>query len=90
MADTENLAGNLAHTPEVDGAAPNTHPVPTHPSTVSDELAAGTVNLANVARTKIDPVRVGIMENPRISPEPSGARVRSFSPTGVHDTTGRE
>ncbi len=85
MADTENLAGNLAHTPEVDGAAPNTHPVPTRPSGLADELRAGTVNVAaQPAPTKITPASPA-MANPVISPEPSGATVRSFSPTGVHD-----
>ena len=90
MTDTENLAGNLAHTPEVDGAAPNLHPTPNRPSGLADELRAGTVNVAaQPAPIKIDPVRVGVMENPVVSPEPSGATVRSFSPTGVHDTDGR-
>ena len=86
MADESNAA----HVPGMGTSPINTHPVPTRPSGLADELAAGTVKLPNVAPTKIDPVRVGVMANPVISPEPSGATVRSFSPTGVHDTTGRE
>jgi len=91
MADTENLAGNLAHTPEVDGAPPNTHGTPTRPSTVAAELAAGLSphQHPTLIPPKIDPVRVGIMSNPVVSSEPSGATVRSFSPRGVHDVNSR-
>ena len=88
MAD--QIPNNLAHVPEIDGAAPNLHPTPTRPSGLADELRAGTVNVAaQPAPIKITPVTPGVMENPRISPEPSGATVRSFSPTGVHDVNSR-
>ncbi len=90
MTDTETLPGNLAHTPEIEGAAPNTHGTPTRPSTLADELRAGTSSVVSqAAPTKIDRSPVGVMENPRISPEPSGAKVQSFSPLGRHDTDGK-
>ncbi len=77
---------NFAHVPGAGASPIDTHGTETpHESTAPAEIAAGTVNLANVAPTKIDPVRVGIMEDPVISPEPSGARVQSFSPLGRHD-----
>ena len=88
MAD--QIPNNLAHVPEVDGAAPNLHPTPTKSSTLADELAAGTVRVASQpAPIKMTPVTPGVMENPRISPEPSGATIRNFSPHGVHDVNSR-
>ncbi len=91
MTDTETLPGNLAHTPEIDGAAPNTHGTPTRPSTLADELRAGTGphQHPTLIPPKIDPVRVGVMENPVVTSAPSGARVTPYSPLGTHDTTGR-
>ncbi len=90
MADN-NL--NDAHIPDSsDPVPPNTHGAPTPRESVAPaELAAGTSRVAaQPAPTKITPVVPGVMSNPVISPEPSGATVRSFSPTGVHDTTGRD
>ena len=84
---------NLAHIPEVNGAPPNTHGTPTPRESVAPaELAAGLGphQRPTLIPPKIDPVRVGVMENPVISPKPSGAKVQSFSPLGRHDTTGRE
>jgi hypothetical protein len=83
---------NLAHIPNSsDPAPPNTHGVSTPRESVAPaEIAAGTVRVASTpAPTKIDPVTPGIMENPRISPEPSGATIRSFSPLGRHDVNSR-
>ncbi|HKN62541.1 MAG TPA: hypothetical protein VJW93_15270 [Candidatus Acidoferrales bacterium] len=86
MAD--NL--NEAHVPGAGASPISTHPVPTKPSTLSEELAAGTVNVAShPAPIKITPVTPGVMSNPVISPEPSGATVRSFSPSGKHDVNSR-
>ena len=79
---------NDAHIPDSsDPVPPNTHGTPTPRESVAPaELAAGTVNVASQpAPTKIDPVVVGGMSNPTVSPEPSGATIRSFSPSGIHD-----
>jgi len=82
---------NDAHVPGAGASPISTHPVPVAPSTLADELRAGTSSVAShPAPIKITPVTPGVMSNPVISPEPSGATVRSFSPRGVHDTTGRE
>ncbi len=87
MADeTETSAAeNFAHVPGGGVSPISTHPVATPPSTVESELAAGTVNIASQsAPTKITPASPA-MANPVISPEPSGATSRNFSPHGVHD-----
>ena len=88
MADSPNLA----HIPDSPNPAPpNTHGTETPRESVAPaEIAAGTSRVAShPAPTKIDPVVVGGMSNPTVSPEPSGATVRSFSPTGVHDVNSR-
>jgi len=72
-----------------DGTPIDLHGKPTGGSTLSEELAAGTVKLPNVAPTKITPIQVGQMSNPIISPEPSGATIRNFSPSGKHDVNSR-
>ncbi len=83
MADTINDA----HIPDSpDPAPPNTHGTETPRESVAPaELAAGTVRVASQsAPTKITPASPA-MANPVISPEPSGATIRNFSPLGVHD-----
>ena len=88
MADSPNLA----HIPGVQDPTPiDTHGTPTPRESVAPaEIAAGTSRVASTpAPIKITPVSPA-MANPVISPEPSGAKVQSFSPLGRHDTTGRE
>ena len=91
MADETETSGNtnFAHIPGAGVSPVSTHGKPAGGSTLSEELAAGTVKLPNVAPTKITPIPVGQMSNPIISPEPSGAKVQSFSPLGRHDTDGK-
>ncbi len=91
MSD-DNIAENLAHVPGAGASPIDTHGVETpHTSTVERELATSTGlhQHPTLIPPKIDPIRVGVMSNPVISPEPSGARVQSFSPLGRHDTDGK-
>ena len=88
MADTINDA----HIPDSpDPSPPNTHGTPTHPSTVAAELAAGLSphQHPTLIPPKVDSIRAGVMENPRITAEPSGATIRNFSPHRVHDVNSR-
>lgn len=83
---------NLAHLPEVDAPAPNTHTAPTPRVSVAPaEIAAGTGphQHPTLIPPKITPVTPGVMENPRITADASGCRVTPYSPLGRHDTTGR-
>ncbi len=92
MADEKETSGaeNFAHVPGAGVSPVSTHPVATPPSTVESELAAGTVRVASQPTpTKIDFPRVGAMENPVVSSEPSGATIRNFSPSGIHDVNSR-
>jgi len=83
---------NEAHIPDSsDPAPPNTHGVETpHTSTVERELAAGTSTVSGLpgAMNIVHPP-VGQMSNPILEENPSGSKVRSFSPTGVHDVNSR-
>jgi len=86
---------NFAHVPEIDAPPPNTHPTPTRPSGLADELAAGTVNVAGQpAPTKItphSPLSTASRGMPIVDSAPSGARIVAHSPLDAsRDTTGRE
>jgi len=93
MSNDDNIAENLAHVPEIDGAPPNTHPTPTRPSGLADELRAGTSIVsgqpAPTTITPRSPHDAASRGMPIVGSAPSGATVRSFSPTGVHDTDGK-
>jgi len=74
---SDNL--NDAHVPGAGASPISTHPVPTKPSTLSEELAAGTSRVVSTpAPVKISPHSphdAASRGMPVVTSEPSGARV---------------
>jgi len=92
MADEVKTSGadNFAHIPGAGVSPISTHPVATPPSTVESELAAGTSIVSGLrGAMNVQHPPVGQMSNPILEENPSGCKVRSFSPTGVHDVNSR-
>lgn len=103
MSDPTTPEQNLAHIPVSDDPTPvNTHTVATPRESVAPhENSAGASPFSPAMPPRFEPVKNPEDNYPCIrhlhpgEPNPvpggpSGCVIRSFSPTGVHDTTGKD